>query len=61
MVTGYEVEYYANISSIAKSLNRIANCLEASEYRARSKDVPQVLEKTAQTETGAVTSPKDEE
>lgn len=38
MVTGYEVEMYHNISKIARSLERIANCLEAAELRARASD-----------------------
>ena len=28
MVTGYEVEYYANITAIRKALERIADALE---------------------------------
>jgi hypothetical protein len=35
MTTGYEVKMYHDIGSIAQSLNRIANCLEAGEKRAR--------------------------
>src|SRR5262249_35839709 len=37
MVTGYEVEYYHNVKSIAQSLNRIANCMEAEEKRKRDQ------------------------
>jgi hypothetical protein len=35
MVTGYEVQMYADIRRIADALNRIANCAEAAELRAR--------------------------
>lgn len=38
MVTGYEVEMYHNISRIARALDRIANCMEAAELRARASD-----------------------
>jgi hypothetical protein len=38
MTTGYEVEMYRNIGSIAQSLNRIANCMEAAEKRARAQE-----------------------
>ena len=35
MTTGYEVEYYQHIRNIDHHLNRIANCMEANEKRAR--------------------------
>jgi hypothetical protein len=35
MSTGYEIEMYHNIAAIAQALNRIANCMEAAEKRAR--------------------------
>jgi hypothetical protein len=35
MATGYEVKMYQDLSNIASSLNRIANCMEAGEKRAR--------------------------
>lgn len=35
MVTGFEVKMYADIEKIARSLDRIASCLEAAELRAR--------------------------
>lgn len=38
MVTGYEVEYYQHIRNIDHSLNRIANCMEAAEKRARTQE-----------------------
>jgi len=38
MATGYEVAFYQNISDINKHLNRIANCMEAAEKRARRED-----------------------
>jgi len=40
MTTGYDVHMYNDISQIAQHLNRIANCLEAQEKRARER--PQV-------------------
>jgi hypothetical protein len=38
MATGYEVQMYNDIKSIAQSLNRIANCMEAAEKRARERE-----------------------
>lgn len=38
VTTGYEVKMYSDISTIARCLNRIANCLEAAEMRARAQD-----------------------
>jgi len=38
MVTGYEVAYYHHIEQIARSLDRIANCMEAQEKRRREQD-----------------------
>lgn len=53
MTTGYEIEMYHNISQIAGHLNRIANCLEAAEKRAREQ-APYValstIEETCSTE-----------
>lgn len=40
MATGYEVKMYQDLSNIAQSLNRIANCMEAGEKRAREHDNP---------------------
>lgn len=37
MPTGYEVQMYTHIGSIARALERIAVCLEAQEKRAREK------------------------
>jgi xanthine dehydrogenase molybdopterin-binding subunit B len=39
MTTGYEVRMYADIDAIAQALNRIANCLEANEKRARAQEL----------------------
>jgi DNA-directed RNA polymerase subunit alpha len=44
MVTGYEVEMYGHIGSIANSLNRIANCLEAAEARERRREEGEPLQ-----------------
>lgn len=38
MVTGYEVQMYQDINSIARHLNRIANCMEAEEKRQRLEE-----------------------
>jgi len=40
MVTGYEVQMYNDINAISRSLNRIANCMEAAEKRARGDVAP---------------------
>lgn len=40
MVTGYEVEYYQHVASIDRSLNRIANLMEAQEKRSREYAPP---------------------
>lgn len=40
MVTGYEVSMYNHIEQIARHLNRIANCMEAAEARARTVGQP---------------------
>jgi hypothetical protein len=37
VTTGYEVQMYNDISVIAQSLRRIANCMEAGEKRARER------------------------
>jgi hypothetical protein len=37
VTTGYEVQMYNDIRQIAQNTNRIANCLEAQEMRAREK------------------------
>ena len=38
MPTGYEIEHYQHVANIDRSLNRIANCLEANEKRARERE-----------------------
>jgi hypothetical protein len=40
VTTGYEVQMYNDIRQIAQNTNRIANCLEAQETRARER--PQI-------------------
>jgi hypothetical protein len=35
MATGYEVKMFNDIGVMARALDRIANCLEAAERRAR--------------------------
>lgn len=44
MTTGYEVQMYNDIRQIAQALNRIANCLEAAEKRARDAEPIQTIE-----------------
>lgn len=38
MVTGYEVDMYRDISRIRNALERIAECMEANERRARETE-----------------------
>ena len=49
MTTGYEVKMYHDIGAIAQALNRIANCLEAAEQRARRREefTPEEMEALA--------------
>jgi hypothetical protein len=56
--TGYEVQMYAHIQQIAQALNRIANCLEAAELRAREAEKPIDPELLAAAEQVLETFPK---
>jgi hypothetical protein len=50
VTTGYEVRMYADISTIAQALNRIANCLETDERRKRMHEIttPEEIERAGE-------------
>lgn len=51
MVTLGEQQMWGNIASIARDLNRIANCLEAAEARARRAEEAQTVFSSQPTES----------